>query len=811
MPRKKRLRPPSPENVDAGVQAILEDSGLVWMGIKHYSPACAIHVRRLIEERPFAAVLIEGPDDANELIPWLVHEDTVPPVTILSSWVDKSNKLGKNGEWSVSKDVPARYRGWWPFVVHGPEYAAVVTAAEREVPTYFIDASLKAQLPTLHSVEQRPSDRGLAENRFFAELATRTGHPTFDAFWDATFEAGAFRTSTEAFRKAVLTFAWCARHVSGAGDDPNNALREAHMRSWIDKLRKTHPDGDLLILTGAYHSVALPFLKGKRAPGKPDAQSKTLLCAHSYRALARLAPGSPNPGFGEAVFRAARNHAASPHQEAVLEVLVRAVDDLRQRGLPLGTADAVGALQVAQGLAHLREQAAPTARDAADAATSAFVKGDVRTAGPEVMHALRRALRGSALGQVAEGAGQPPLLQDFYLQAKAHRLDVTGTERMVRCDIHKQVKHQEKSAFLHRCRVLDIPCFGGIPDTDGPFKGPDWVSGDDLHLTTETWAFAWTEEVDDRLVELSDRGPSIREAAAAMLYEELRSAGTDVAAVADVVASIAQVQTTDLLPVALEALLAAAASDDAFEHLVRALEQTGALAGYLSALRRNIEETRIAEASDALYTRSCLTLPSVRNVPDEEATTFVTRIQSLVRIGVTPGPDGSPRDRALLLDRLAEVATTEGAQPMVRGAAQGLLHTFGALSERQVVASLQAYLNGPTESVLSGGAFLEGLLRVARSTIVTSERLLAAVNETLQRLDEDAFRRVLPDFRRAFSVFIPAEIADLGVRVAGLVDPVPHEVLVFPESERQWAAEMDATIHERFETWISSCGTPGAG
>ncbi|MEO0602255.1 MAG: DUF5682 family protein, partial [Myxococcota bacterium] len=568
MPTKRKRRVPAPEDVAGGVQAILDDEGIVWMGVKHYSPACAHHVRRLVEKRSPTAVLIEAPDDANALIPWLVHEDTVPPVTILSSWVDTSNKLGQNGVLSVSEDVPARFRGWWPFVVHGPEYTAVRAAATRGIPTYFVDASLKAQLPTLHHLERRPSDRGLAESRYFARLAERTGHPSFEAFWDATFEASGFATEPDAFRRAVLTFAWCARHLGGdRPDDPGNVLREGHMRWWVDKVRKEHPEGELLVVTGAYHSVALPFLKAKRAPGKPDAKSKTLLCAHSYRALARLAPGSPSPAFGEAVLRAADAGAASPHDDAVLEVLVRTVDDLRRRGLALGTADAVGALQVARGLASLRDQAAPAAREVHDAATSAFVKGDRAIAGPEVERATRRALRGEALGRVAEGAGQPPLLQDYYAQAKLHRLDVTGLEKVVRCDIHKRPKHQHKSAFLHRCRVLEIPCFGGLPDSDEPFKGPDWVTGERLDLTTETWAFAWTEEVDDRLVELSDRGPSVAEAAASWLLETVRGAGTDVAAVATAVASIAQTHSTELLPVALDALLVAAAEDDAFDHL----------------------------------------------------------------------------------------------------------------------------------------------------------------------------------------------------------------------------------------------------
>jgi hypothetical protein len=46
------------------------------------------------------------------------------------------------------------------------------------------------------------------------------------------------------------------------------------------------------------------------------------------------------------------------------------------------------------------------------------------------------------------------------------------------------------------------------------FRGPDPILGTDLHLTTETWAVQWHEEVEDRLLEVSDRGPTIADAAA---------------------------------------------------------------------------------------------------------------------------------------------------------------------------------------------------------------------------------------------------------------------------------------------------------
>ncbi len=273
---RSRSRSRAPDTPTEAVDALLADQRVRWFGIKHYSPACAWHVGRLIREERPAAVLIEGPDDADAWIDWIVHPDTEPPLTLLSSWVDRRNKLGNNGVLSPAPDVPARYRAWWPIVRHGPEHAALVAGREVGAEVRFIDASLKAQLPVLHGSEQLVSDRDLATSEYFAALAARTRRADFEAFWDGTFEAGAASASTEAFQRAVLTFAWCARNVGRGREDEHTVLREAHMRWHVDRALKEH-DGVIVVVTGAYHTVALPWLEGKRAAGKPDKDGRTLI------------------------------------------------------------------------------------------------------------------------------------------------------------------------------------------------------------------------------------------------------------------------------------------------------------------------------------------------------------------------------------------------------------------------------------------------------------------------------------------------------------------------------------------------------
>ncbi|MBX2798716.1 MAG: hypothetical protein KTR31_13630 [Myxococcales bacterium] len=807
MPRR-RAAPPDPFDPLGAVDRICADEGVVWLGIKHYSPACALHTAALIRERRPVAVLVEGPDDANDLIPWIVHPDTQPPLTLLSSWVDRRNKLGNNGVLSPSEDVPARYRGWWPLVTYGPEYAAVCAGHEVGATVRFIDASLKAQLPAMHGLEHRASDRDLAESQYVAALARKGGFHSFDHAWSAQFEAGAHELATEDFRRRILTFAWCARHVGSGAISESTVLREAHMRHWVDAVRKQHPDGEIVVVVGAYHAVALPFMKGKRAPGKPDRDTRTLLCAHSHRALSRI--GDPFPGWGRAVHEAAVGGQDHPRDAAALRLLVEAAAVAREAGAPVGTADAVGAVSVARHLAALRGAAEAGPEEVLDAATTAYVKGDLRTEGRAILRAVRRVLVGRLLGRVAAGAGRPPLMEDYYGAAKGHRLDLSGEHRIVRCDVHKQVAHRRKSAFLHACHVLQVPMFGELADTGAPYKGPDLAQGTRLELTTETWAIRWNEEVDDRLVELSDRGTTVADAASTVLREALEEAGDDVAEVARSVLHAAQARAVTVLPVALDRLEQVAARDGAFAHLVVALEQVALLQGYREALG-TVGDARVGRAGAVLYERACLQLPSVRHVSDEVATEMVEGLQSLVRLAVSgPLADTQPLDRALLVSRLLDLVRTDDAQPLVRGAGFGILHALGAVPERILVTTTRSYLDGPIERVLKGGSFLEGVLRVQRSAFLGSVRLVSAVHDVLCRLDDESFQRILPDLRRAFAVFVPAELDAIGDRVAtelleiGGRRPAPVE----PDSEDiALARDIDARVRALLEPWLTSAGS----
>ena len=53
-----------------------EMAEIVLLPVRHHSPACALHISRMIEEIHPGVILVEGPGNANALISVMVHEDT---------------------------------------------------------------------------------------------------------------------------------------------------------------------------------------------------------------------------------------------------------------------------------------------------------------------------------------------------------------------------------------------------------------------------------------------------------------------------------------------------------------------------------------------------------------------------------------------------------------------------------------------------------------------------------------------------------------------------------------------------------------
>src|SRR6266540_7359028 len=91
-------------------------------GVRHLSPAAAWNLRQLLDRVRPKLVLIEGSDDADELIPHIVSPKSKLPIAILA----------------YTADTPVR-TFVYPLAIYSPEYQALVWCQEKKAKARFMD------------------------------------------------------------------------------------------------------------------------------------------------------------------------------------------------------------------------------------------------------------------------------------------------------------------------------------------------------------------------------------------------------------------------------------------------------------------------------------------------------------------------------------------------------------------------------------------------------------------------------------------------------------------------------------------------
>src|SRR5947209_18589590 len=91
-------------------------------GVRHLSPAAAWHLRQLLGRVRPRLVLIEGSDDADDLIPHIVSPKSKLPIAILA----------------YTTDAPVR-TFVYPLAIYSPEYQALLWCQQNKVKVRFMD------------------------------------------------------------------------------------------------------------------------------------------------------------------------------------------------------------------------------------------------------------------------------------------------------------------------------------------------------------------------------------------------------------------------------------------------------------------------------------------------------------------------------------------------------------------------------------------------------------------------------------------------------------------------------------------------
>jgi hypothetical protein len=693
-------------------------------GIRHHGPGSARSVREALTELGPDVVLIEGPAEADELVPLVGDPEMQPPVALLGYAPGEPKKAA-----------------FWPFAVFSPEWQAIRYALGAGVPVRFCDLPAVCQLAM--------SDRGRDKPRTdpVGELAAAAGYDDPERWWEDVVEHVPGTGVFDALAEAIAFL-----RAEDEEPDPRDAVREAHMRK---VLRRTVKDGyqRIAVVCGAWHVPALlPSAAAAAGQDLPSAAADDRLLRGLPKVKAALTwvPWtygrlSYTSGYGAGIRSPGwYDHLFSSDRQPIERWLAKAAAVLRADGVPASSAHVIESVRLAEALAALRGRPLPGLEEVTEAARAVLCEGS------DVLVGLiqRRLVVGERLGAVPAATPQMPLQRDLQDQQRRLRLRPQAEPREVDLDLRKP-NDLARSHLLHRLTLLGVRW--GMPQ-----------QGRTRNIGTfrESWQLTWHPELDLALIEASMWGSTVAAAAA----QRARSVAAEATVLEDLTGLVERCLLADLADALTDALAAVrdrAALEGDVTHLMAALPALVRAARYGDV--RGTDAARLGQVAVEMITRICAGLPAAVTSLDETAERIVRDHLDAVHSAV--GLLADAESRARWLDTLARLILR--CPPLISGRVTRLLLDAERLTTDDVAIRMSRELSAAAP-VAAAARWAEGFLAGSGLLLLHDDKLLNLADGWLAGLSTDAFAAVLPALRRTFGEFAPPERRAIGDKAARL-------------------------------------------
>ncbi|WP_374195820.1 DUF5682 family protein [Streptomyces sp. ISL-24] len=755
----------------AASDSVAKPPGPLLLGVRHHGPGSARAVRAALAAARPRAVLIEGPPEADALIPLAADEAMRPPVALLAHAVDEPGRSA-----------------FWPLAEFSPEWVAIRWAVEHQVPARFIDLPATHTLAWGKDAESAPADKQAddpAEEQAhgngagadvrvdpLAVLADAAGYDDPERWWEDVVEhRGVGDGDAFAPFLGVEEAMGALREVYGTGGHERDLVREAYMRLQVRVAQREFGD-EVAVVCGAWHVPALRQKSTVAADkallkGLPKVKADMTWVPWTYRRLARASgygAGIDSPGW--------YGHLFGAPDRPVERWMTKVAGLLRDEDRLVSSAHVIEAVRLAETLAAMRGRPLPGLSETTDAVRAVMCEGsDVPLA---LVH--DRLVVGDVLGEVPRSAPAVPLQRDLDRIQRRLRLKPEALERELELDLRKE-NDAERSRLLHRLRLLGVRW------------GEPVVSRGSTGTFRETWRLRWEPELSVRVAEAGVWGTTVFAAATAKAEADAVGAQglADVTALAE---RCLLAELPDALPVVMRVLADRAALDADVGHLAQALPALVRSLRYGDV--RGTDTGALTEVAAGLAERIFVGLPPACAALDADAAEEMRRHVDAVHGAVgllgdavaagrgtqgedaasglaAQGPGGSPalghralRDRWRAVLRVLSVR--DSVPGVVRGRAVRLLLDDGELAQDEA-ARLMGLALSPGTPPGDAAAWIEGFVGGGSGggmLLVHDERLLGLVDAWLTGVSAKAFTDVLPLLRRTFSAYEPGVRRTLG-------------------------------------------------
>ena len=720
--------------------------GIHFLGIRHHGPGSAKNVRAYLKDLEPDVILLEGPPEAEPLLPGVIHEQMKPPVALLA----------------YQPDEPRR-AVFYPFAEFSPEWQAMCYAMKKEVSLRFFDLPLVHHLALWKEREEqavagKTGEEGECDEVQgeasatetpekvrevavpellpvdpFAHLAKAAGYDDPELWWEVNFEN---RQRNEEVFAAVKEAVSVLREYFPK-TDRETLLREAWMRKMIRAAQKENFER-IVVVCGAWHVPALddmPKVKddNELLKGLPKVKVECTWIPWTYDRLAfrsGYGAGIESPGWYHYLWH-------HPEDDGTLWGS-RIASLLRQKNMDISVAHVIETVRLAQVTAALRDLPYPSLNEYNEAVTTVMGFGD-----DILLQIIKEELIiSNRLGSVPDDVPKVPLLVDVEKIQKRLRVPFTAEIKELILDLRKP-NDLERSIFFHRLQLLGIDwTILGRIDGKGTFK--------------EKWTLYHKPEQIIQIIERAIWGNTVMEATQKYLLKQM----AEIQHIPELTALLSTVLPADL-PALVEAMTVqldrlSAASTDILE-MMEAVPDLVNIVRYGNV--RDLDFSKVGDMLEAMIARILAGGVLVCINIDEEAAGDL--LNKLVATDYALSILNREELNLMWRNFIGQVRSSANVHLLLSGYATRLLNDKGEISAEEMETTLSFYSsvgNAPADMAY----WFEGFLRSSGSILLLDDRLWNLVNNWVCSQDKETFMELLPVLRRTFSEFTSAERRKLG-------------------------------------------------
>lgn len=689
-------------------------------GIRHHGPGSARSLCAALESLQPDAILIEGPPDAESVLPLFAHEAMTPPVALLI----------------YAPDEP-KHAVFYPFAEFSPEWQAARYGLQHGVPVRFMD------LPQAHQFAEQVTGDGCQVSGEepitdpLSELSEAAGKHDGEGWWEQIIEQR--RNSSDVF--AAIAEAMTALREQRETSPQREALREAFMRNTIRAAQK-EGFARIAVVCGAWHVPALQTMP----PAKEDAALLKGLPKVKVAATwipwtnGRLSYAS---GYGAGITSPGwYSHLWREPEQTEIRWMTKVARLLREEDLDASSASVIEAVRLAETLAAMRGKHRPGLLELNEATQTVLCFGN--EAPLRLIH--EKLIVGEVLGQVPDDTPAVPLQQDLQREQKRLRFPAEASQKTIDLDLRKE-NDLARSQLLHRLSLLGI-AWGEAQRAGG--KGT-------FH---ELWRVQWQPEFSVALIEAGVWGNTVLEAATNLVKHKADKAE-------NLAALTALVEHTLLadLPEAVAHLMtriqseAAVANDIA--HLLDALPPLANVMRYGNV--RQTDTAMVGKVVDGLVARICVGLPNACASLNDDAAAVM--YEQIVNVNGAITLLQNQEHSALWQSTLETMSGQPTLHGLIAGRCCRLLFEAQIFLAEETARRLSFALSTASDPN-QAAAWLDGLLRGSGLLLLHDEALWQVLDEWVVSLPSETFTQLLPLVRRTFATFPAPERRQMGERVA---------------------------------------------